>query len=238
MNNLHFITYATHSEGTFEDLIKNKENIPIKVLGWGEKWNGFMDKFINVYAYIQTLPDDDIIIFIDGFDSKINQPIDVIKKTFYEFNSNIVLSTQDYIPFIGQKKIFGTCQNDLIANSGLYAGYNKDIKNLLKYILDRNYSDDDQTNLNEACQYIDNIVLDNKKKLFNNQSYYDRYFNNNSDSCFISTPGDLSFNRIKRVPKEYLPFIWKETIAIIIFIIFIIYIYKNKDKLIKAIKIK
>ena len=49
----------------------------------GRKWNGFMDKFKNMYKYIQTLPDDDIIIFIDGFDSKINQPIEVIKNRFF-----------------------------------------------------------------------------------------------------------------------------------------------------------
>ena len=102
MSNFHFITYATHSEGDFEELVNNKYNISIKVLGWGEKWNGFLDKFKNMYKYIKTLPDDDVIIFIDGFDSKINQPIDVIKKTFYGFNSNIVLSKDFLLPYTGE----------------------------------------------------------------------------------------------------------------------------------------
>ena len=62
--NIHIITYATHSEGSFENLINNEHNVPITVLGWNKPWKGFMDKFINVYKFIKTLPDDDIIIFI------------------------------------------------------------------------------------------------------------------------------------------------------------------------------
>ena len=238
MTNFHFITYATHYEGTFEELINNKYNIPIKVLGWNTEWKGFMDKFKSVYSYIKTLPDEDVIFFIDGFDSVINQPLDVIKERFYELNSDIILSLH---PVIGihyiTEKIFGTCKNDLIVNSGLYCGYNKDIQKLLKYILDKNYSSDDQRNLNEACQYFNNILIDHEKKLFNNLNHYDRYFNDKTDSCFVSTPGKLSFNRIIRSPSEYLPFIWKECILIILFICVIIYLYKrNKMKILNMLK--
>ena len=49
------ITYATHSEGLFDELINNKYNIPIIVLGYGTKWNSFIDKFKNVYKYIKEL---------------------------------------------------------------------------------------------------------------------------------------------------------------------------------------
>ena len=229
--NIHFITYATHSEGIFDKLIKNDFNIEIKVLGWGEKWKGFMDKFNNMYVYIQTLPDNDIVIFIDGFDSKINQSKDKIKKTFLEFNSDIVLSKDSLLPGpLGTftKSSFGTCKNNITANSGLYAGYNKNIKELIKHILDKNYSSDDQRNLNYACKDFNNIKIDTDKKLFHNLNYYERYFNNKSEACFTSTPGDLTFNRLSRVPGEYLPFIWKELILVIFIIIIIYYIKKNK----------
>ena len=46
---IHYITYATHSMGMFENLVNNKYNIEIKVLGWGTKWNGFLDKVKNDY---------------------------------------------------------------------------------------------------------------------------------------------------------------------------------------------
>ena len=84
MNNIEIITYATHNEGTFNELIKNKYNIPITVLGWGNKWKGFMDKLEQIYNYINKLSDDKIIIIIDGFDSKINSDLNTIYTRFYK----------------------------------------------------------------------------------------------------------------------------------------------------------
>lgn len=220
------ITYATHSEGLFDELINNKYEIPIIVLGYGTKWNGFIDKFKKVYKYIKELPDEEIIVFIDGFDTLINQPYNIIKQRFLNLNSDIVLSKESAI--FGNyitKKIFGTCKDNVIANSGLYMGYNKDIKRLLKYILETNYSNDDQKNLNEACSKSNNIKIDIEKTLFHNQTYYERYFNKESDSCFIGTPAEISWNRLKRVPFEYFPFLWKEILLILL--ILICYYYYN-----------
>jgi len=73
----HVLTFATHKEGTFDDIINNKFNIPIKVLGYGQKWTGFRMKFDYVYDYIQDLNDNEIVFFIDGFDSYINGDLDV-----------------------------------------------------------------------------------------------------------------------------------------------------------------
>ena len=71
-------------------------------------------------------------------------------------NSNIVLSKHCSDNFLS-KRVFGTCYKKLVANGGLYGGYNKYLKNLIKFILDKNYSKDDQRNLNDACKYFDNI---------------------------------------------------------------------------------
>lgn len=222
------ITYATHSEGLFDELINNKYKIPIIVLGYGRKWNGFMYKLKEIYNYIEKLEDNEIIISIDGFDTYINQPENIIKERFLNLNSDIVLSKDNELSGnYMTKKIFGTCKDNLIANGGLYMGYNKDIKKLLKYILETNYSNDDQKNLNEACSKFNNIKMDIEKKLFHNQNYYERYFNKKSDSCFVSTPGVLSWSRLKRVPGEYLQFIWKEIILLILLILICYYYYYN-----------
>ena len=69
--NIEIVTFATHEEGTLNDLVHNQYNVPIKVLGFGEKWTGFKMKFEYVYDYIQTLPENDIVVFLDGFDSEI-----------------------------------------------------------------------------------------------------------------------------------------------------------------------
>lgn len=231
--NIHIITYATHDEGLFDKLINNDYNINVIVLGFGEKWNGFMDKMIYFYEYIKTLPDNDIVFFIDGFDSYINQPLDIIKERFLSFNKNIVLSEATCGFSFSRNLLFGTCYDNMNANAGLYSGYNKSIQELLEYIIQTNYSKDDQRNLNDACKYfVNDIIIDSEKLLFHNLTQYERYFDNQTDSAFISYPGTLSLNRIKRIPKEYLPILYNNFRHILFLIVlYICYInYKKYHK--------
>ena len=39
------VTYANKSSGMFEELVNNEHGVKVKVLGMGNKWNGFLDKF-------------------------------------------------------------------------------------------------------------------------------------------------------------------------------------------------
>ena len=39
--NVEIVTFATHEEGTLNDLVHNPYNVPVKVLGFGEKWMNF-----------------------------------------------------------------------------------------------------------------------------------------------------------------------------------------------------
>jgi hypothetical protein len=78
---LEIVTYANKSQGMFEELVKNEFGVPVKVLGWGKKWNGYSDKSKGLLEYMKTKNDEDIIVFVDGFDSKINKPItDVVDR--------------------------------------------------------------------------------------------------------------------------------------------------------------
>jgi hypothetical protein len=221
----HVITYTTHNQGSFNELINNEYGIKVKVLGWGEKWEGFMSKVYSVYNYIKTLPDEDIIIVVDGFDVIINKPIEVILERFYKLNTDILVSKG--IDFFNLEfKIFGTCNSKFYANAGLYMGYNKHIQSLLKSII--SYSNlhniqDDQMCLNKVCEQFNNIKVDSDKIVFNNIEYIDRIIVNYTDSCFISNPGEISWDRIKRVPFEYSKYVWKETLVICILLIIIIY---------------
>ena len=65
------IIYATHSYGTFPELIKNEN---VVVLGYGDTWGGFIKKAKTITRYLETLPPEEIVVILDGFDS-------VIKKT-------------------------------------------------------------------------------------------------------------------------------------------------------------
>ena len=50
---IHVLTFATHAEGNFNNMINNKYGIKIKVLGWGKKWTGFRMKNEYIYNYIK-----------------------------------------------------------------------------------------------------------------------------------------------------------------------------------------
>ena len=57
------ITYATHDQGMYQELINNEFGIPIKTLGFGTKWKGFTDKIKGVRKYLDTCDPDTIVYF-------------------------------------------------------------------------------------------------------------------------------------------------------------------------------
>lgn len=129
------LTVATHEEGYFNELINNKFNIDVKVLGFGRKWTGFTMKLELIYNYIKTLPDYKIIIFIDGFDSLINGTLNEAVNRFRNKNSKILFSKDIYPHSFFAQKIFPKCKDNIIVNSGLYMGYVKYLKILLSAVL-------------------------------------------------------------------------------------------------------
>ena len=80
------VTYANKSFGMFEDLINNDFGVKVKVLGWGTKWHGYTDKSKGLLKYLQNKRDKDIIVFVDGFDTKINKSIENVAKMFNSAN--------------------------------------------------------------------------------------------------------------------------------------------------------
>ena len=81
--------------------------------------------------------------------------------------------------------------------------------------------------MNQSCRKFD-IKLDTDQKLFHNLVLSERYFNfNKFDACFIGRPGNLTFNRIKRMPEEYIRYLWKDLLFILATIIFTNYYYNK-----------
>ena len=229
----HVLTFATHKEGTFDDIINNKFNIPIKVLGYGQKWTGFRMKFDYVYNYIQDLNDNEIVFFIDGFDSYINGDLDVAVERFKNMNETVVFSLQNPISAIFPlelnkilvKNAFGSCHNGLIANSGLYVGYVKYLKIFLKEAVLQKCNDD-QRNLNTLCKKYDFIKVDRDNKIFKNISNITEL--EKSNAIFVQFPGTPSFNRITRGIFEYIQFVL--VYFILLFLIILIYIFMYVKK--------
>lgn len=225
------ITYATHDQGMYQDLINNEFGIPIKTLGFGTKWKGFTDKVKGFVKYLNTCEPDTIVIFIDGFDSAIVKPLDVVIQRFLDYDTEILLSQDNCISYLKPLtiKIFGTCQNNITVNSGLIMGYARSLKKLYTYLIDKNESEDDQRNLNSACKYFKNMIkIDMNKTVFTNlkPTEIERITKNftNLDTCFVQLPGEISYDRvIRRGIKEYYPFIKKEVDWIVSLFLIIIF---------------
>jgi hypothetical protein len=202
------ITYATHSQGTFDDIMNSGHDV--EVLGWGTKWNGFMDKFTAVLEFLDTQPDDELVIFIDGFDSTINKNVDDIEEVFDSHGYKVIVSHDkktmffNYLPdwysTYERKKIFGTCIDDYTANTGLYMGRAKELKEILVATIQED-SDDDQRNFNSVCQKFPYIKVDVDNIFFENCSSTDEV--KRSKAYFSQMPGTLSISRIFRAFKEY-----------------------------------
>ena len=199
----YIITYATHSESYFEIL---KQSFPdIIVLGYGEKWNGFYDKVQATINFCKSKNPDDIICFVDGFDSVVLSSKEEILKTYKSFNTPLVFSidksSYNIIVKYNQDKIFGNCKNKRL-NSGLQIGT---AKSIIEFWKDITENEDDQSYATKQCNKIDYMKLDVEHKLFYNYSIIDTidvknnliFINNNKQSsCIISSPGNNNINHI------------------------------------------
>jgi len=197
------VTYANKSVGMFEQLINNDHGVKVRVIGMGKKWNGFLDKYKGVLEYMETKKDDDIIVFLDGFDTIINKDISNVKSLFESYECKILVSKHPDILDTGFG--FPKCDNKHVASSGMYMGYVKHLTILLKETL-KPKCQDDQYNLNDLCKKYDFIKVDDKELIFKNFSPFDK--KENVNALFVSYPGSITLERMSRHPKEYIQFFY------------------------------
>lgn len=225
------LTYATHPSGHFQDLINNDFDYDVVVLGMNTKWNGFMDKIKGVLDYCKKMTDHDIIIFIDGFDTIM---IDHPKRAFELFKQmdcNVLVSSDmkydnNMVVNIVKQK-FGTCSNDITANSGMYMGRVKHIRNMLTLMLQHSTTDDQEA-LNSICKQIPKLKIDDASIIFKNKFYNSK----ETETCvFVSYPGGTYmpfFKRLIRICKQirtYYPYMKMHLLMIVLFI-FVLFIWK------------
>ena len=208
------VTSANKSQGMFEELINNELGVPVKVLGWGTKWNGFNDKYKGMSKYLETKNDEDVVIFLDGFDTKINKSPENVMELFKEYNCKVLVSRDPEVP--GKtltQVIFGSCGNTSTANSGLYMGYAKYVKQFIDEAIAMK-CEDDQTNLNTVCQNNDFIKVDEEEKIFKNFGPLDT--KTVTDATFVSHPGTPGISRYSRSLIEYTQFLYIYILCLLI----------------------
>jgi len=218
------ITYATHSFGRFDTLVQSVPDIV--VLGWGTKWNGFMGRCKEVLEYLETFPDDEVVMVVDGFDTIIKKDLSEVETIFKSMNCKILVS-KDPVDNYFTKKVYGNR-----INTGLYIGYNKYVKELLREALETG-EDDDQRAVNMVYSKIndssfikidtDNIIFEN---CFNNIECV-----NNSQAYIVGTPGEISISRYFRGIKEYYKFFVPEILVLVL----VLFMYLNRKSMYKII---
>ena len=200
------VTYANKKFGLFDRLVNNEFGVQVTVLGMGTKWTGFNDKYRGMVKHLETKCDDDVVVFVDGFDTLINKDLAGFEEKFRDTGAGIIVSA-DREPFgkYVSRKVFGTCGGEYVANTGMYVGYARDIKIVLMDALDMT-CEDDQVNMNTLCSAHDFIRVDENRVFFENVSPLTDAGDVSSSAYFISFPGTLGFDRIGRAAREYAQF--------------------------------
>ena len=169
----YIITYATHDSGYFNILKKNPN---ITILGYGNKWNGLHDKIKGIIEFCKKINPNDIVCFVDGFDTIILSDKDEILDKYYNFyNGKIVFSKDITInnTLVKYKsdQFFGRCQ-DFRINSGMYIGNASQLINFWSEM--KSYEKSDQQYATSKCKLSNNIEIDSKNILFYNYSKFDK----------------------------------------------------------------
>ena len=176
---LHIATVATHSERYLPVLEKMTEDRGIKLqkLGFGKKYEGHFMKDLEMIEFLKPLPKDDIVVFLDGFDTLMLSDKEEVIKKFKESGKKMVISVENIRnSFLTHSYHFQKVQEKFI-NTGLYIGYVGYVLEFLKEMYSQDYNKkSNQTTwssfLNKPTQKInlDDFGVDSSSKIFLNHS--------------------------------------------------------------------
>lgn len=236
----HVITYASHSERNYQNMIDNEYNIKIKTLGWGKKWKALNNKIRLLYNEIKNYDDNDIVISLDGFDVWINGYLDKAIKAFKDTNSKVLFSLdmkQKLNPNFFQKisnllvkkpwRSQGGGINGITLNSGIYMGYVKYLKIILNEAINKKCISD-QVIFNRLCSKYKFISIDYEKNIFEN--VYSVNDVKKSNAVFVQVPGNFSIlglSLIKRFFYTYFQFYFLESLICLCIFCYLLFIKKK-----------
>lgn len=177
---LHLVTVATHSERYLPVLEKQaeKKGLELIKLGMGKKYAGHFMKDLEMIDYLKTIPTNDIVIFVDGFDTLMLGDVDEIKEKFESTNAELLMSVENIgnLSFI-HATVFERVKGNYL-NTGLYMGRAGFLLHFLEDMYSKNY--DMKSNQKTWCSYLfaleidgkmDGIMLDENSEVFLNHSF-------------------------------------------------------------------
>ena len=177
---LHVATVATHSERylpVLEKMTQDKGH-SLNKLGFGKKYKGHFMKDLEMIEFLKDKKEDDIVVFLDGFDTLMLSSEEEIIKKFKESGKKMLVSVENIRnSFLTHSYQFQKVQGKFI-NTGLYMGYCGFVLKFLETMYSKNYNKkSNQTTWSYFLNSKDNIFngadfgVDSESKLFLNHSF-------------------------------------------------------------------
>lgn len=172
--NTHVVTVATdESKATklFDSAEKN--GISITNIGKGVEWKGTDmsgpgggQKINLMKSHLETLPDEDLVLFVDGYDTFFSAPVETIVDRYLEDGAEVVFAAEkDCWPDDSLAEKFDLAEPYPFLNSGCYIGTVKVLKEMLQDGIKDN--EDDQLYIQNHYDTVNyNVVLDHGQYIF------------------------------------------------------------------------
>tara|TARA_B100000886_G_scaffold327650_1_gene275337 strand:+ start:2686 stop:3393 length:708 start_codon:yes stop_codon:yes gene_type:complete len=215
---VHVVVFCTHRDGMYSLLESDarRYGIELVVLGWGTKWVSFFEKLRAVHEYTRGVHEDDLVVVIDAFDTRIRGGYAQIVEQWRGLGAPDVVFSKDpsLFPQYITNRVFGGS-----LNAGMYMGRAGPLAEIQQEAMrfEAQCKKDDQCAFNAVAQG-QRIAVDSQRTLFYNLRYSERgrdLSQIESKAVFYGFPGSITFTRVVRAAGEYLPFFLPEISALV-----------------------
>lgn len=160
IDRFHVCTVASHATENLNKLLVSceKNGIDLEVIGLGMPYYGNGTKLIRMADYLNTLDDEDIVMFVDAYDVIIVADKEVILEKFLRLKTPFLMSAEKncYPPLL--LKRYPPRENPFkYINTGSYIGFVKNLKAWLDDLPPINPNASDQ--LQVSIHYLDGHVF-------------------------------------------------------------------------------
>lgn len=176
---MRLVTVATRSEGYFPWFVESckRHGMPLHVLGWGQKWQGFNMKLALMLEFLRSQEPDEIVCYTDAYDVLVLQGPEQLLEAYHKLSCRvgkpiIVGSDNALYPAwtrIYQSTFFGKCEGQSL-NAGTWigpAGVLRDALERMEASFKANPGGDDQILLTKECSLRPHLFhCDTQHELF------------------------------------------------------------------------
>ena len=164
-----FFTIATHNERLLDVLKQSasNNNIDLTIIGEGKKFVNYGIKLLWIIDYLKKIPQDELVVFLDGFDCIILSNEDEFVKKFHYIN-NLEKDDRKKGLIFSNGKLCLKYNVGIEVNSGMVMGYCGKLLSLLSKICSKY-----KCNKEGSCDYLldkyrSYFILENSNHLFYN----------------------------------------------------------------------